>query len=381
MPYSFLESCCDDSICLRHVIGVQCNCRSRRRCNQSSHRDDHTVYYRIEVSGYYLVDSAIPSQSNRNLRLRMSLLPGFLASAHEITKKSEGEWSQPMQAPHPELFHTLIALAAVSIASVVGSVSFALGKRLQAVIPYLVSAAAGALLGTALCNLVPEALERSTSGRTIGLLLTFGFLLSFVVERLLGMVFHEEHTESVSAMAAAVGETARIHHTHEHNQANKKSLITNVLLSGAVHSLVDGIGIAVAFTSSHAAGVATALAVLLHEVPHHIADVGVLIYSGISKRRAILLNLLATTGCAVGGVLVLLFGSSASVVTPVLLPITAANFLYIAVGILMPELQRERNQRRSLGQIAVLITAVLVISSLSRFFPETSNSTLAHLMK
>jgi zinc and cadmium transporter len=288
-----------------------------------------------------------------------------------------------MQAtPHPELLHTLIALALVSVASVVGSVSFALGKRLQLVLPYLVSAAAGALLGTALYNLMPEALEHSASSKRTGLLLTFGFLLSFVLERLLGMLFRSDHhNENAAALATAVGQSSSIHHTHEHHHAGRKSLVTNVLLSGAVHSLVDGIGIALAFATSHAAGVATALAVLLHEVPHHIADVGVLIYSGLSKRRAILLNLLATTGCATGGVLVLLFGSLTSALTPVLLPLTAANFLYIAVGILMPELQREKNQRRSLVQMAVLVAAVLVVASLSHYFPESDNPSLAHLMK
>jgi zinc and cadmium transporter len=263
-----------------------------------------------------------------------------------------------MQAtPHPELLHTLIALGLVSVASVVGSISFALGKRLQLVLPYLVSAAAGALLGTALYNLIPEALEHSASSKRTGLLLIFGFLLSFVIERLLGMLFRSDH------------------------HAGSKSLVTNVLLSGAVHSLVDGIGIAVAFATSHAAGVATALAVLLHEVPHHIADVGVLIYSGLSKRRAILLNLLATTGCATGGVLVLLFGSLTSALTSILLPFTAANFLYIAVGILMPELLREKSQLRSLAQIAVLVAAVLIIASLSHYFPENGDSSLAHLME
>jgi zinc and cadmium transporter len=284
--------------------------------------------------------------------------------------------------PHPELFHTLIALALVSIASVVGSVSFALGKRLRPVIPYLVSAAAGALLATALFHLVPEALEHSSSSREIGFLLTLGFLLSFVLERLLGMLFRDDHNQNVANLAATGDEGSNIHHTHEHHHASGKSLITNVLLSGAVHSLVDGIGIAIAFTSSHAAGVATALAVLLHEVPHHIADVGVLIYSGLSKKRAMLLNLLATTGCATGGALVLLFGSSASILTPVLLPLTAANFLYVAIGILMPELQRERNQRRSLVEMAVLIAAVFIVVALSHYFPEDpASSTLSHLMK
>jgi hypothetical protein len=131
--------------------------------------------------------------------------------------------------PHSELLHTLIALTLVSLASILGSVSFALGKRLTLVIPYLVRAAAGALFGTALYNLLPEVLEHSVSSRRVGLLLAFGFLLSFVLERLLGMVFREKH----AVMSAVIG-SSRIHHTHEHNHASGKSLVTNVLLSAVL---------------------------------------------------------------------------------------------------------------------------------------------------
>jgi zinc transporter ZupT len=188
--------------------------------------------------------------------------------------------------------------------------------------------------------MLPEAIEQSASSQTVGLLLAAGFLFSFLLERCLSVLFRA------------------------------KSLTANVLLSGAVHSFIDGVGIAVAFSSSHAAGVAITLAVLLHEVPHHIADIGIFIYSGLTNRRAILLNLLATTSCVLGGLLVLLYGSAVTRVTPILLPLTAANFLYIAVGILMPEMQRERNPIRSLAQMAVLIASACAAASVSRIFPE-----------
>jgi zinc and cadmium transporter len=260
--------------------------------------------------------------------------------------------------------------------------SFAFGKRLQLLLPYLLSAAAGALLGTALYSLLTEALERSSSSRRVGLILIAGFLVSFLLERLLGFSFVEKEAQTASHIGVAVSHATSFHHRHEHQKAVGKPLVLNVLLSGAIHSLVDGVGIAVAFSSSHSAGVATALAVLLHEVPHHIADVGVLIYSGISRPRAIALNLLATTGCATGGVLVLIFGSWASALADILLPFTAANFLYIAVGILMPELQREPSRRRSLLQVMTLLVAVITVSSISHYFPEEAGaSTLAHMLK
>jgi zinc transporter ZupT len=45
----------------------------------------------------------------------------------------------------------------------------------------------------------------------------------------------------------------------------------------------------------------------------------------------------------------------ASPLADILLPFTAADFLYIAVGILVPELQREQSRHRSLLQAMTLL--------------------------
>jgi zinc and cadmium transporter len=121
---------------------------------------------------------------------------------------------------------------------------------------------------------------------------------------------------------------------------------------------------------SHQAGIATTVAVFLHEVPHHIADVGVLIYSGMGRRKATLLNLLATSGCAIGGVLVLISGMKSAAFTFTVLPIAAANFLYIGLAILIPELQRENNNRRAFVQLAGFVSAALLMTTLSYWRPE-----------
>jgi zinc and cadmium transporter len=276
--------------------------------------------------------------------------------------------------PSSELLNTLGALALVSLASLVGSVNYAFGKRLQVALPFLLSAAAGALLGTALFELLPEAWEHTGSVRNTAFWLTVGLLLSFGADRLLGLLLARSEAEDTHQLAAAVQKTvnppAAAHH-HHGSSTSRRALPSNVLIGGAIHSVVDGIGIAAAFTSSRRAGVATTLAVLLHEVPHHVADIGVLIYSGFSKRRAIGFNLLATSGCAAGGILVLLFGASTRILTAVLLPMTAANFLYVAVGVLMPELGGERQRRRAILQYAILVGTALAIYGLSRLLPET----------
>ncbi len=141
----------------------------------------------------------------------------------------------------------------------------------------------------------------------------------------------------------------------------------NILLGGAAHSFIDGIAIATAFAVGHKIGLATTIAVLLHEIPHHVADIGVLIYSGLAKKRAVLLNLLATAGYATGGFIVLLLVSRTTSLVPLLLPITAANFIYIAVAILLPELQREQNSRRAAIQSVCLLAGVGLMCALSQY--------------
>jgi zinc and cadmium transporter len=243
--------------------------------------------------------------------------------------------------PHPELLHTLPALTAISVASLLGSVTFALGKRLQSALPYLVAIAGGTLLGTAVTHLLPEAIEHLKSVRRVSFLLLLRLLGSFLLERLLSLVFNRSSADARVSEESGNGD--HFHHTHEHELQSRRPLAANILFSGAVHSFVDGVAIAVAFAVSHHVGIATTIAVFLHEVPHHIADVGVLIYSGMARNRAALLNLLATSRYAIGGVLVLISGLKSAAFTFTVLPIAAANFLYIGLVILVPELHRERN--------------------------------------
>jgi zinc and cadmium transporter len=232
--------------------------------------------------------------------------------------------------------------------------------------------------------MLPEAMERVGIGNRLSILLITGFLVSFFLERLLWIVFRKGSGHDHAGYLHLDGEP--FHHDHERDRHSRIGLVGNILLGGAVHSFMDGIAIATSFLIGHNIGVATTIAVLLHEVPHHIADVGVLVYSGLTRLRAVALNLVATFGCALGGVLVLIFGARVNL-SDSLLPIAATNFLYIAIGILLPELQREKSGRRSAIQIACLVFALLLIGAMSNLTSEHEasrilvNTTLAHLMK
>lgn len=261
---------------------------------------------------------------------------------------------------------TLAALGGVVAISLCGMTTFVLGRRLQKALPYLVSAGSGALLGTAFAHLLPEAIQKSGPGLRVSALLAAGVLGSFVVERLLTFFLRSKERACTSA-SSFVPEYG--HPGYEHQDIAGQLLVPNILLGGAVHSFIDGLAIATAFAAAREAGLATTIAVILHEVPHHIADVGLLIYGGLSRTRAVLLNLLATGGCAAGGALFLLIGLHAARVAAILLPLAAANFLYVATAILLPELQKEQDGWRSIKQIGCLFAGVALmfwISALAR---------------
>lgn len=257
---------------------------------------------------------------------------------------------------------TLAALAGVIAVSLCGMTTFVLGRRLQKALPYLISAACGALLGTSFAHLLPEAIQKSGAGLRLSGLLAAGFLGSFGVERILAF-FLEAKEQSCTSESSLVAEYG--HPGYEHPEAAGRLLVPNILLGGAVHSFIDGLAIATAFSATREVGLATTIAVILHEVPHHIADVGVLIYGGLSRTRAILLNLLATSGCAAGGGLFLVIGLHAAGLAAILLPVAAANFLYVATAILLPELQKERDGWRSIKQVSWLFAGVALMFWLS----------------
>jgi zinc and cadmium transporter len=258
-------------------------------------------------------------------------------------------------------FGSVALIAAVSFTGMVAlSVS---SQHLSRIIPLLVSLAAGTLLGTAFGHLLPESIERVGAGRELAGLLLAGFVTFFVLEKFLGVWCNRN-----------AGEIAHTHHHvifhHPHADLlrlkpspsdGSRPMITNLLVGAAIHSLVDGMAIAVGYSTGTYLGVITTTAVLFHEAPHHIGDVSILINRGVPIVRAVMLNLMAASTAALGALVVLLLGTRLMSVTTVLLPLTTANFVYIAAASLMPELQQERGLWQSLTQTALFLAGSLLM--------------------
>jgi zinc and cadmium transporter len=250
----------------------------------------------------------------------------------------------------PATLPVLLSVAAVSVISFAGAGVLALGPdRVKRLLPTLIALAAGALIGDAFLHLLPEAVEHAggfTSKVAWG---TLGGLLGFfVIEQVIHWHHHGEDIEPGAG---------HVHHVAWMN-----------LLGDMLHNFVDGMLIAGTWLVSPEAGLATTVAVALHEIPQEVGDFGVLLHAGMTPRRALGLNFLSGCAAVVGAVIVLLLDGDAGL-GELLTPIAAGGFLYVACADLVPELRARARGRALLGVAFALALGVVVIALLG-FLPH-----------
>jgi len=239
--------------------------------------------------------------------------------------------------------YTFGSVMVVSLISFIGIFTLSLKEEiLRKYIFVFISVAVGALLGDALIHLIPEALETSLNTTVTGVLIIAGILFFFILEKFL--------------------------HWHHHGEDKEDNYIHPVgklvLFSDGIHNFMDGIIIGASFLVSTSVGLATTLAVILHEIPQEIGDFAVLLHSGYTKRRALWLNFLSALTAILGALLLLTIGEVVKVSTW-FLPIAAGGFIYIAVADLIPELHKTKEVKPSVLQIAGVCIGVLAMVALT----------------
>jgi zinc and cadmium transporter len=150
--------------------------------------------------------------------------------------------------------------------------------------------------------------------------------------------------------------------SHEHDAAplGYISLVTDSL-----HNFTDGVLIAAAWMASPEVGIATTLAVVVHEIPQEISDFGVLLHAGFSKRKALFLNFVAACTAIIGAVVTVLLGSFAEELIVFILPFAAGGFIYLAGSDLIPELHRELSVRKSMIQLTAILAGLALMFFIS----------------
>jgi len=231
------------------------------------------------------------------------------------------------------------------------------GRQREAALPHLVSFATGALLGAALLALIPHAVLGAGSERVheVGIALIAGIALFFVLEKfLLWRHCHDDHCDTHTVS------------DHDHEHARKKASGTLVLVGDALHNVLDGVLIAAAFLTDVHLGLVTSLAIMAHEVPQEVGNFAVLLHSGVSRRRALLLNMLTSLTAVIGGVVGYFALEKSLAALPFALAVAASSLLYVAVADLIPELHRRTDARSGVMQVLLLTVGVAVITFAER---------------
>jgi zinc and cadmium transporter len=263
---------------------------------------------------------------------------------------------------------TLLAILVGTVAAGVGSVwlaalmAFAMLARYT---QHMLSMAAGALMATAFMHLLPEAFESEAGAHELFAMLLGGLVFFFLLDK--AELWHHGHEHNHGpAQETGHGDHAHHHgHSHAHHDHGPRSGGWAVLAGDSVHAFGDGILIASAFLADMRLGVITSLAVLAHEVPHHIGDLVVLRHTSGTSRAALVKVSLAGTVTALGGVVGYFLVTQLQDYLPFFLVAASSSFVYVALADLIPQLQKKLGFRDTVSQVAWLMAGIALVTLVS----------------
>lgn len=235
---------------------------------------------------------------------------------------------------------TLLSVFIVSLISLIGVFFLAMkSSKLNNILKLLVSFATGALFGDVFIHIMPEIANRGFVASD-SLYILAGILVFFVLEKVV-----------------------QWHHCHypEHSEHKTKPLATMNLVGDGLHNLIDGMVIAGSYLLSFEIGLTTTIAVILHEIPQEIGDFAVLLYSGLTKAKALFFNFLSALVAMVGALVVLILAGNSPGFT-FLIPFTAGGFIYIAGVDMLPELHKESYSfKTSVSQLLAIMAGIAIM--------------------
>lgn len=236
--------------------------------------------------------------------------------------------------------YILLALLIGSIGSV-GLAALLLlvsDSKMQEISELLVSLAGGTLLGAAFLGMMPKASSMLAPDLVFELMLV-GVLLFFVLEKII------------------LWRTCQNKDCERHHDASAQL----ILIGDGFHNFIDGIVIVAAFHTSIAFGIAVSVSVFAHEVPQEIADFGILLKNGYTRKKALIYNMLSGGTALIGGLLAYYTIDAMKSIVPYVLAFSASSFIYIALADLVPQMHKSTKISRSLVQISLIIAGITII--------------------
>lgn len=232
------------------------------------------------------------------------------------------------------------------IASIAAFIGGAVALRFRDKLHLILGFSAGAVIGAALFDLIPEAINLGSttySVSTITTLTAAGFLVYLILDRVFSFHAHNEHE-----------------HDHSAETSAKVTATPGGSLGAAsfcLHSLIDGIAIGLAFQASSIIGSVVAIAVVAHRFSDGINTVGVILkHRGESKNAVKWLTAVALAPLV--GTAITFFISVSNSTLAIILAVFAGFFLYIGASDLIPE--GHHSHSKILTTVMTLIGAIIL---------------------
>ena len=213
---------------------------------------------------------------------------------------------------------------------------------LEQIVKFLVALSAGVLMGGAFLHLLPEAAE-AIDINYLFIIFLASFAGFFLIEKLLFW-----------------------RHCHEDDCPVHSFGYMNLVGDG-IHNFIDGLIIAGAFLTNWQLGIATTLAIAVHEIPQEISDFGVLVHAGFNQKIALLINYLVALIVVVGGFFGYFFLSFSDNILPYILPVAAGGFVYISASDLIPEIRKEKDKKHSIITYLIFILGIVFMFIVKAF--------------
>ncbi len=263
---------------------------------------------------------------------------------------------------------TFLVIVLATLLAGIGSVWLAAWLSFGVISRYtqhMLSLAAGALLATAFLHLLPEAFEQGAGPHALFATLLVGLVFFFLLDKAELWHHGHEHHHGPAHGAAPVhgqgGGPAQAHgHSHAHAHEHRPGSWA-VLAGDSVHCFGDGILIASAFMADGQIGVLAALAVLAHEVPHHMGDLVVLREGASTRHAAILKVSMAGAVTALGGAVGYVLVDALEGFLPYFLAMASSSFIYVALADLIPQLQKRLSARETAAQVLWLAVGMALV--------------------
>jgi ZIP family zinc transporter len=233
-----------------------------------------------------------------------------------------------------------IPLASLTVLSTLAGGFVAL--RLHRELTTLIALTGGIVVGVALFEVLPEAIDAVDNSARVTALVGLGFLLFFLAERMLVL-----------------------HHRDDAEQARAHEQVGVLGAAGlSVHSFIDGLGIGLAFGVDTTTGILVFVAVVAHDFADGMNTVSFILSQSDNRRRALTWLAVDATAPLIGAIV----GASLSVSEYALghlLALYAGFFLFMGATDLLPEAHQHPSWRR-VGLTATGFISIYLVAAAAR---------------